>query len=79
MAVGHGHQGAGGEESCGGLDVFLVAGGAEPAAPEGEQVFVATVVAADAGEAAVKVAAVEEFVDGLGHDRAQGAEAGRAN
>ena len=36
----------------------------------------ATVVAADAGEAAVEVAAVEEFVDNLEHDGAQGAEAG---
>ena len=33
-------------------------------------------VAADPGEAAVEVAAVEEFVDNLEHDGAQGAEAG---
>ena len=36
----------------------------------------AAVVAADAGEAAVEVAAVEEFADDLGDDGAQGAEAG---
>ena len=36
----------------------------------------AAVVAADAGEAPVEIAAVEEFVDDLGHDGAQGAEAG---
>ena len=78
MAVGHGRQDAGGEEGGGGLDVFLVAGGAEPAAfaGEGQEVFVAAVVAADAGEASVEIAAVEEFVDDLGHDGAQGAEAG---
>jgi len=35
-------------------------------------------VAAEAGEAAFKAAAVEEFVDDLGHDGAQGAEAERA-
>lgn len=78
MAVGHGSKDAGGEEGGGGLDVFLVAGGAEPAAfaGEGQEVFVAAVVAADAGEAAVEVAAVEEFVDDLRDDGAQGAEAG---
>ena len=36
----------------------------------------ATMVTADADEAAVEVAAVEKFVDDLGHDGAQGAEAG---
>ena len=36
----------------------------------------AAVVAADAGEAAVEVAAVEEFADDLRDDRAQGTEAG---
>ena len=78
MTVGHGREDAGGEEGGGGLDVFLVAGGTEPAAfaGEGEEVFVAAVVAADPGEAAVEVAAVEEFVDDLGDDGAQGAEAG---
>ena len=44
-------------------------------AGESQKVFVATMVAADAGEAAVEVAAVEEFVDDLRDDRAQGAEA----
>jgi hypothetical protein len=78
MAVGHGGKDAGGEEGGGGLDVLLVAGGAEPAAFAGEceQIFVATMVTADADEAAIEVAAVEEFVDDLGHDGAQGAEAG---
>jgi len=37
---------------------------------------VAAVVAADAGEAAVEVAAVEEFMDDLRDDGAQGAEVG---
>ncbi len=36
----------------------------------------AAMVAADAGKAAVEVSAVEDFVDDLGHDGAQGAEAG---
>ena len=36
VAVGHGRQDAGGEEGGGGLDVFLVAGGAKPAALAGE-------------------------------------------
>ena len=42
MAVGHGRQDAGGQEGGGGVDVFLVAGGAEPAAfaREGQEVFV---------------------------------------
>jgi hypothetical protein len=56
-----------------GLDGFLVAGGTEPAAFAGERhkVFVLAMVAADAGEAALQVAAVQEFVDHLGDDRAQ--------
>jgi hypothetical protein len=55
-----------------------MAGGAKPAAFAGEsqKVFVAAVVAADAGEATVEVAAVEEFVDDLRNNGAQGAEAG---
>ena len=62
----------------GGLDVLLVARGAEPAAfaGEGQKVFVATMVAADADEAAIEVAAVQEFVDDLRDDGAQGTEAG---
>lgn len=78
MAVWHGCQDAGGEEGGGGLDVFLMAGGAKPAAfaREGQEVFVTTMVTADADEAAIEVAAVEEFVDDLGDDRAQGTEAG---
>ena len=63
VAVGHGGQDVVEDEAGGGLDVFLVAGGTEPAAfaGEGEEVFVAAVVAADAGEAAVEVAAVEDL------------------
>ena len=78
MAVGHGREDAGGEEGGGGLDVFLMAGGAEPAAFAGEsqEVFVPAMVAADTGETAVEVAAVEEFVDDLRDDGTQGAEAG---
>ena len=60
------------------LDVLLVAGGAEPTAlaGESEQVFVFAMVAADAREAALQVAAVEEFVDHLGDDGAEEAVAG---
>ena len=78
MAVGHGGEDAGGEKGGGGLDVLLVARGAEPAAfaGEGQKVFVATMVAADADEAAIEVAAVQEFVDDLRDDGAQGTEAG---
>lgn len=46
---------------------MLVAGGAEAAslAREGEEDFVAAIGAVEASEAGVKVAAVEEGVDGL--------------
>jgi hypothetical protein len=56
----------------------LVAGGAKPAAlaGEGEQILVLAMVAPDAGEAALQVAAVEEFVDHLGDDGAEEAVAG---
>ena len=75
---GEEHLDADGEEGGDGLDVFLVAGGTQAAAfaGEGQQVFVTAVVSADAGEAAVEVAAVEEFVDDLRDDGAQGTEAG---
>ena len=78
MAVGHGSEDASDEEGGGGLDVLLVARGAEPAtlAREGQEVFVAAMVTADSDEAAIEVAAVQEFVDDLGHDGADGAEAG---
>ena len=78
MAVGHGGEDAGGEKGGGGLDVLLVARGAEPAtlAREGQEIFVATMVTADSDEAAIEVAAVQEFVDDLGHDGADGAETG---
>jgi hypothetical protein len=66
------------EEGGGSLDVFLVAGGAEPAAfaGEGQEIFVLAVVAAEAGEAAVEVAAVDKLVDHLRYDRAQAAQSG---
>ena len=80
VAVGHGRQDLVEDEAAGGLDVFLVAGGTEPAAfaGEGEQVLVRAVVAANAGKAALEVAALEEFVDDFGNDGAEGAEAGLA-
>ena len=57
---------------------FWWAGGAEPAAfaGEGQEIFVLAVVAAEAGEAAVEVAAVEKLVDHLRYDRAQVAQSG---
>ena len=78
MAVGHRREDAGDEEGGSSQDVFLVAGGAEPAAftRESQEVFLSAMVAAEAGEAAVEVAAVEEFMDDLRDGRAQGAEAG---
>ena len=78
VAVGHGGEDLVEDEAGGGLDVFLVAGGTEPAAfaGEGEQILVLAVVAANAGKAALEVAALEEFVDDLGDDGAEGAEAG---
>ena len=50
--------------------------GEETVGDQGVEVFVAAMVAAEAGEAADEVAAVEEFVHDLRDDRAQGAEAG---
>ena len=69
------------DEAGGGLDILLVAGGAEPAAlaGKGQQVFVLAMVAADPGEAALQVAAVQELVDHLGDDGAQEAVAGLVN
>ena len=75
VAVGHrGHHPVQ-DEPGGVLDVFLVAGGAEPAAfaGEGQQILVLAAVAADPGEAAFEVAAFEEFVDDFGDDGAQAA------
>src|SRR6516162_4129904 len=78
VAVGHGSQHVIEDEAGGGLDVLLVAGGAEPTAlaGESEQVFVLAVVAANPGEAAGQVAALDEFVDDLGDDAPQEAVAG---
>jgi hypothetical protein len=66
------------DEAGGGLDVFLVAGEAEPAASagEGQEVFVLAMVAADAGEAAGQVATFQELVNHLGDDGAEEAVAG---
>ena len=77
VAVGHGGQDLVEDEAGGGLDVFLVAGGTEPAAfaGEGQQILVFAMVAANPGKAAFKVAALEEFVDDLLDDGAQGTEA----
>ena len=67
VLVGDCGKDAGYEEFGAGLDVFLVAGRAEPAgfAGEGEECVEAAVVTADAGETAFEGAAVEEFVDDL--------------
>ena len=60
------------------LDVLLVAGRAEPPAlaGKGQQVFVLAMVAANPGEAALQVAAIQELVDHLWDDGPQAAVAG---
>jgi hypothetical protein len=68
---------AGGDPAAGAADAALVAGGAEVAAlaGEGEQFFVTTVRAVEAGEAGGEVAAAEEGLDGgysAGTERAEG-------
>ena len=67
VPVGDCGKDASDEEFGAGLDIFLVAGRAEPAgfAGEGKECFEAAVVTADACEAAFEGAAVEEFVDDL--------------
>jgi hypothetical protein len=67
VLVGDWSENALDEEFGAGLDVFLVAGRAEPAgfAGEGKGCVEAAVVTADAGKIAFKGAAVEEFVDDL--------------
>ena len=66
------------DETGGGLDVLLVAGGAEPAgfAGEGQQVLMLAMVAVNAGEAARQVAAIEILVDHFRNDGAQQAVTG---
>ncbi len=72
MAVGHGKEDRFGEERAEELDLLLVAGRAEPAplARERQEVLVLAVIAADAGEPAFEVTAVEELVDHLRDDGA---------
>jgi hypothetical protein len=67
------HQVGGGLEN-----LALMAGGTEPAslAGEGDQIFVRAMVAADAGKAVFKNAALEELAEDLGDDGTQGAETG---
>jgi hypothetical protein len=62
-------------ELGGGLDVLLVAGGAEPTAFAGEsqKVFFLAVVASNAGKTPFQVAAIHEFANDVGNDRAEGA------
>jgi hypothetical protein len=57
-------------EPGGRLHVLLAAGGTKPTALAGksQEVFVLAVVAANAGEAAGQVAAVEELVNYFGDD-----------
>ncbi len=59
-----------GKERGGGLDIFFLTGGAEPAgfAGESEQEFVLTVVAVDSGKAPLEITAVREFANDLGDD-----------
>ena len=73
MPVGHRGQHVVQDEAGGGLDVFLVTRRTEPAAfaGKGQQVFVLAMVAADPGEPAFQVAAIEKFVNHLGDDGAQ--------
>ena len=65
--MGDWSENAGDEKFGAGLDIFLVAGRAEPAgfAGEGEECVEAAVVTADACETAVEGAAVEELIDDL--------------
>ena len=81
VPVRHGGQHMIQDEAGGGLDILLVAGGAEPAAlaGKGQQVFVLAMVTADAGKAALQIAAVQELADHLGDDGAQEAVAGLVN
>jgi len=66
LAVRHVMADAGGDPAAGATDTALVAGGAEVAAlaGEGEQFFVTTVRAVEAGEAGGEVAAAEKGLDG---------------
>jgi hypothetical protein len=59
-----------GQERTEELDLLLVAGWAEPPpfAGKGQQVLVLAVIAADAGESAFQIAAVQELVDHLRDD-----------
>lgn len=67
VPVGDWSENAGDEEFGAGLDIFLVAGRAEPAgfAGEGKKCVEAAVVTADACETAFEGTAVEELVDNL--------------
>ena len=60
------------------LNLFLVAGWAEPAplTGEGQQVLVLAVVTPDSGKPVLQVTAIEEFIHHLGNDRAQETVAG---
>jgi len=78
VAVGNRKQDCLGEQRPEKLDLLLVARRAEPAtlAGEGEQVVFLAVIAADAGEAALQIAAVHELVHHFGDNGAQVAVAG---
>ncbi len=67
---------AGGDPAAGAADAALVAGGAEVAAlaGEGEQFFVTTVRAVEAGEAGSEVTTAEEGLDGGDGARTERAE-----
>jgi predicted DNA-binding transcriptional regulator YafY len=78
VAVGDWEKNALGQQGSEKLDLFLVAGWTEPAAfaGEGQQVVFLAMVAADAGEPALQIAAVHELDDHLGDDGPQKAVTG---
>ncbi len=78
MPVGNREQNALGHQGSEELDLFLVAGGTEPAAlaGEGEQVVFLAVIAADTGESVLQIPAVQKLVHHLGDDGTQVAVAG---
>ena len=77
VAVGDGSDYLVQEEAGAGLDIFLMAGRAEPPtiARKGQQVIMLTMVAANPGKASLQIVALEEFVDDFGDDGAQDAVA----
>ena len=73
VAVRHGGQHVVQDEAGGGLDVFLVAGRAKPAAlaGKGQEILMLAMVAANSGETAFEVAALQEFMHHFGDGASQ--------